>query len=224
MTVDPYYADGDVTVYHGDCRDIDEWRTADVIVTDPPYGIGYEQTLATAPNWGTITGDDTTDLLAYALEACDGRAAVVFGAHYAPHAIPSPGRWVCWDKRLTVAADRMLGASFELAWCSDETGIAHGRMIRLLHGGVVNADGANQTRWHPTQKPVSLMTAILNDCPPGTVADPFAGSGSTVLAARLAGRPVIAVESEERHCETIAKRCAQGLLPLLDVRRRDRRR
>ena len=67
---------------------------------------------------------------------------------------------------------------------------------------------------HPTPKPVSLMELLLGKCPPGVIADPFAGSGATLLAARNLGRKVIGVELEEKYCELIAKRLDATPLPM----------
>lgn len=68
--------------------------------------------------------------------------------------------------------------------------------------------------FHPTQKPMKLMEYLVatytNEG--DDILDPFMGSGTTLVAAKLAGRKAIGIEIEERYCEIAANRLAQGVL------------
>ena len=67
---------------------------------------------------------------------------------------------------------------------------------------------------HPTEKPTALLQDLPSVvCPPhGVVLDPFAGSGSTLTAAKVTGRQAIGIEADERYCEIAARRLAQDTL------------
>ena len=73
-----------------------------------------------------------------------------------------------------------------------------------------------RTRSHPAQKPLAMMSQIIDvsSRDGDTVLDPFMGSGTTLRAAKDMGRQAIGIEQEERYCEIAAKRLAQEVLPL----------
>ena len=202
----PYYEDKWVKIFHGDCREILPTLDVkvDLVLTDPPYGIGWEGSNASTRTWGKIEGDSFVMDLSFILSMpC---LVISFGANCYPEQLPHRGRWICWDKRVDPRADKMLGSAFELAWVNKLSGFD--KMYRVMHGGVVNSDIGR--RQHPTQKPTSLFKMILIDYPDcQNVIDPFLGSGTTALACKSLSRNCIGIEIEEKYCEIAAKRCMQ---------------
>jgi len=212
----PYYSDDLVTIYHGDSR---EWMPeADVVVTDPPYGIGFRNGrvgVASAVriaggvygrDWGTMVGDDQP----FDPSGFVGRPAILWGANHYASRLPDSGGWLVWDKkRGATASQGMNGSDAELAW----TNI--GRAVRLFSyfWDGFRRDGEVGEHYHPTQKPVALMRWCV-DLTTGTVLDPFMGSGTTLVAAKSMGRHAIGIEIEERYCEIAAQRCSQETLGL----------
>ena len=210
----PYYEHAGITIYHGDCREILPTVKADVLVTDPPYGIALDTDYSRRSNFAVegrkydqFQGDETPMDFSFLFGA--GTVQVVWGANNWPAQLPFEPRrdgWICWDKRTIESADSILGSPFELAAVIGQRTY---KMIRLQHCGVKHADGDRAGRFHPTQKPVTLMKRCLFLLPAGTVVDPFVGSGTTLIAAKELGRRAIGIEIEERYCEIAARRLSQ---------------
>ncbi len=210
----PYYDDGAVTIYHGDCREILPGIEAAVLVTDPPYGIRYSPSENSGKAWGNKTFVGTS-VVAGDDEPFDPRpllrfpAVVLFGAnHYADKLPPSPS-WLVWDKRDGLTSNDF--ADCELVW-TNLPGVA--RLFSHRWSGAMRASEHGEPRLHPTQKPLILMRWLLARCPSGLIVDPFMGSGTTLRAAKDLGRKAIGIEIEERYCEIAARRCAQEVLDL----------
>jgi site-specific DNA-methyltransferase (adenine-specific) len=219
--VKPYYQDDRVTLYHGDCLEVDAWLGADVLVTDPPYGMSYESNFnrdpkRTAKVGRPVMGDKTTAARDRALEIWGGRPALVFG------------RWNC--ARPESVRARLIWAKgpgpgmgdLSIPWgpAEEEIYVIGSGFTGKREPNVINVQmlmsADNERPNHPTPKPVALMERLLVKCPPGVVADPFAGSGSTLVAARNQGREAIGVELEERYCELTAKRLDQMCIDFLE--------
>jgi len=209
---EPYYDDGQVQIWHGDVRDHPHLLSAGVLVTDPPYGIGYRSGHPRREgNARSIAGDEDTSLRDFVL-GCWRGPALVFGSWRRPR--PAETRMVLvWDKGGALGS-----GDLSLPWKPD-----HEEVYVLGSGFVGTRDCGSVLRCppeqavgraHPHQKPVRLMSMLLAKCPPGAVLDPFMGSGSTLVAAKSLGRRAVGIEIEERYCEIAAKRCAQGVLDL----------
>lgn len=197
----PYYSDDLVTIYHGDCR---EWMPeADVIVTDPPYGIGRDGKPRSTSRHGGHKGYEFLgwDAQPAVIEPLlmRGLPTIIWGGNY--FALPPARGWLVWDK-----GQRIDQADAELAWTSLDQPVR----VLTLNRVELMRDGAV----HPTQKPVALMRWCLGFLPDGIVLDPFMGSGSTLVAAKSFGRRAIGIEIEERYCEIAATRCSQEVLGL----------
>ncbi len=204
----PYFTDGTVTIYHGDCREILPQLDYDCIVTDPPYGIGYA---AQPTKWqrrtkiqgGRVAGkgverwdDDTVDDVVDRIVS-DGRPAIVWGGNY--YALPPRRGWLCWFKP---DAPPSMG-SFELAWTNLD------QNTRMISCSISSANA--ERLGHPNQKPARVMAWCLGFVS-GVICDPFLGSGTTLRVAKDAGRTAIGIEREERYCEMAARRMSQQTL------------
>ena len=190
-----------VTLYLGDCREIlPTLGKVDAVVTDPPYGIGYRPYQQNAVEHEAIIGDDAAFDPAHLVGICG--QAILWGANNYADRLPRGG-WLCWDKRTNEAADRCLGAPFELAWHSRPTTY---KIARILHGGAVNADGPGIVRLHPTQKPIRLMEWCIGLVAGETIVDPYMGVGTTGVAAAKLGRKFIGIEIEPKYFDIACRR------------------
>lgn len=206
----PFYEDGSVTIYHGDCRELLSELEADALVTDPPYGIGkrWSQVMVGKNGSSRLWGKgDTWDVAPADAEVLTGaaecREAIIWGGNY--FGLPGSRGWLVWDKCQTFT-----GADAELAWTNLDTPVRIFRLSRI--DAFVNK--AEQVKTHPTEKPLSLMRWCIAMTKGNVILDPFMGSGTTLRAAKDLGRKAIGVELEERYCEIAAERCSQEVLDL----------
>jgi DNA modification methylase len=214
------------TLYHGDSREIlPALRDrADLIVTDPPYGMAYESGQRRKDEFGPIAGDDgNLDVAAILRQALkrlrNGRHLYVFGPNVLEGLDVADATQLIWDKHLFGAGnlEQPWGPSWEPIWFSAYIPSAANRIdgegslsVRMRRGSVIRCSRPNSraVNRHPTEKPVELLRQLIESSSVlgETVLDPFAGSGSTLVAATIEGRRSIGIELEERYCEVTAER------------------
>lgn len=219
-----YYQDERATLYLGDCRDVVlPVGSVDLLVTDPPYGINWRSRGKHEPIVGDKDNSWVQDSLRHSLKALRvNRHFYVFGPDVVSELTVCPTTELVWDK------GRMSGqGSMDIPWSPGHERITFGLYspynshrnvgagaVRLRRSSVLRFPKQNNGRGsltHPNEKPVGLLRAIIEASSQfdEVVYDPFAGSGSTLVAALLEERRAIGVEIEEKYCEVIASRLSK---------------
>ncbi len=231
-----YYEDAAVRLFHGDCLEVmPTLEPVDHVITDPPYSAethgktwrskmmvdqGYQKVSSAFDGLGfdAITESEITRFLGWCAPNCR-RWVIVFsdaeGVYRWMVSVRASGldyvRACMWDKvdgTPQLTGDRpAVGA--EAIVCSHPAGRKRWNSggKRGVYRHATNG-GAQGPKPHPSTKPVGLMTELLADFTDEgeTILDPFAGSGTTGVAAKLNGRKCILIERDEKYCEVAAKR------------------
>jgi DNA modification methylase len=223
----PYYDEDGITIYHGDCRDVlAEIGRADVFVTDPPYGVNLGnhggatdgRTDHVLVKSGYSAYDDTPENfdavvvpVVRALVASIERGAVFCAGHMA-FRLPVPA--AIGGVFLPAACGRTAWGYNSFAHC-----LLYGAAPDLNKGAKpigITSTAVSGANGHPCPKPEPWLRWLVDLTSRQTevIIDPFAGSGTTLRAAKDLGRRAIGIEIDERYCEIAAKRLSQRVLPL----------
>lgn len=248
----PYYEDGQVTLYHGDCRDIlPTLPMVDCTVTSPPYNqIGGLPTKGSGL-WGQSAGGagflrawheagypDSMDEYEYQEWQRDTFTQVAAitrptGSLFYNHQLRwrdgkclHPIEWfyprgwrlrqeIIWDRRCGMMFNARMFVRFDErilwfvrgdTWKWNQKSVGQGTIWHIA------PEQQQQGKKHPVAYPLEIpKRCITATTDPGDlILDPFAGSGTTLLAAKLEGRRAIGIELEEKWCEVTANRLRYG--------------
>ena len=187
---------GNCELWHGDCRDVlPLLPKVDLVLTDPPYGINFASNPHSQScikhdrmDWDVSAPDD--DLIANVIEL--GAQQIVWGGNY--FNVPKSQSFLVWDK---MQPENFSMAMAEFAFFS----VKKPAKIFRMHP-------ASFQKEHPTQKPVELMEWCINLAPKTTltVADPFAGAGTTGVACVRMGKTFYGIEREPKYFDIMCER------------------
>lgn len=238
----PYYQDDLVTIYHGDALDFiaDYREVIDAVVTDPPYSSGT-RTEASKSSSGAMLRAGRFSTMPIDLDQMTTTGfvwllrAVAIGVY--PLLVEGGSflsfiDWRQWPNLVGAIETANLRVQGMVVWDKGHFGMGNGFRSQhelVCHAakgvptiydrgvGNVLAFGRQEPADHPSPKPVGLMRILIETVTPpnGLVLDPFMGGGTTLRAAKAAGRRAIGVEINERYCERAALRLSQEVLGLL---------
>ncbi len=196
---------------------------ADMVFTDPPYGIDLDTSYKGMPSrWAShkydnkfqnrIIGDNKSFDASFVLANFPCKEVFLFGADYYANTLPNAGingTWYIWDKREEENFDRMLGSPFEMIWGKQKHGKKIIRMRWASFFASKNAEGEQpRNRTHPTQKPVALGKRFIEEFSKlgNKIIDPYGGSGSNLIACEKLSRRCFMMEIDEYYCDVIIQR------------------
>ena len=199
-------------------------QKADMVFSDPPYGIAVVQNNsvggASATKFGgkkghviestktftEIIGDSTTDTAEAFYNTCVAfslKNIVLWGGNYFTKFLAPSRCWLIWDKEMTGNFSEA-----EMAWTSFTKGGV--KVFKFLWNGLSregNRKDELKGRVHPTQKPVGLFANIFKKFDGfQSIYDGFLGSGSTLIACEKTNRICYGMELEPKYIDVIIKR------------------
>ena len=212
----PYYQDKWVTIYHGDCNQVllELEGGISAIITDPPWpGTKY---LSFAEAY------DIFEVAARAFPKLSDRLIVILGCDSDPrflNSVPSeyPSLCVCWLRRIPPIYKGNILYSGDIAYVFGQPRAQeHTSNILPTETYSVSKGKRGNINTHPCFRPEATMRWLVSHFTKegDIVLDPFAGSGSTLVAAKYSGRKSIGIEIEEKYCEIAANRCCQEVMEL----------
>ena len=168
---------------------------ADLLLTDPPYGISAtKMTLGTGKkefhrgDWD----NDKPDITLF-LKYCDKQ--IIWGGNYFADVLPVTNDWLCWHKK----NDGLSFSEFELAWSNIKKNC---RILSHHWGG--------EKKKHPTQKPLEVIKWCIElEKDAKTILDVFLGSGTTLIACEKTNRICYGMELDTKYCDVIIERWEQ---------------
>lgn len=200
------------TIIHSDClselRKLPD-KSIDLVCTDPPYGLGIAQRGVvglkglpfTKKLWDMIPDRAYFDEMLRV-----SKIAVIWGGNYFAHMLPASPGWLVWWKN--DGLPRLSFADCEMAWTSFHR---PAQVYNCRSRGNIR-DSKEPRVVHPTQKALEVMKwCIAGHSDPGDlVLDPFLGSGTIGVAAKLLGRRFIGIERDAEYIKIARKRIKEG--------------
>lgn len=181
-------------------------QTPDVLLTDPPYGMRLDTDYSLMPRGGKtyapVIGDDKDFDFAPISQLFPAKQMAVWGGGWFYNTLPKGGSWVVWDKQ---PAHTVAGRQNHFEECFIWP---HKKriLIRKLWTGFT-AKEKGEARVHPTQKPVEVMVALAEFLGEWDLcADPFLGSGTTIIACEQLNRRCYGMEIDPKYCDVIVRR------------------
>lgn len=199
----------------GDCGELLDSIPADgvdIVITDPPYGMSYLSNHYKGENpHKAIAGDEAfpTDIVIRAISKAS-KAAFVFCRWDNLPDIPKPKSFIVWHKNNWTAGD--LKHEYGRMWEGIAFYPGKNHVFRSRLPDIIKIDRVPPTELlHPTQKPVDLIRALLynNSIEGDLVLDPYCGSGTTCVAAKLMGRRYIGIDLEPKYVATANARLGE---------------
>lgn len=167
-------------------------ESAQLLMTDPPYGISSEKMTLGAGKKEFHRGDWDSTRPDISLGIAMTEKQCIWGGNYFADKLPVTNDWLCWHKK----NDGRSFSEFELAW----TNFGHNCRILFHHW-------SGEVKQHPTMKPVAVIDwAIKLSDTDGNVLDLFGGSGSTLIACEQLGRKCYMMELDPHYCDVIIAR------------------